>query len=161
MCSCEGKKTVGDRKTTQSIGIASKPPLRIRKWNQLSQFRWTFTKVIPTKKLKLDTFRQWAKGSKAEVSKVSTVLHIYFLGTRSTSPDITTVFHAWLYGRFIEIQGNLRRKKLNRTNQSSNFLGGSLEEKVNHSILKDEFFSRIDSSIHINSTSVISPVKQN
>ena len=39
--------------------------------------------------------------------------------------DMPTVFHAWPYGRFIEIQSNLRRKKLHRTNQSSNFLGGS------------------------------------
>ena len=27
---------------------------------------------------------------------------------------MTTVFHAWPYGRFIEIQINLRRKKLHR-----------------------------------------------
>ena len=67
---------------------------------------------------------------------------------------MTTVFHAWPYGRFIEIQRNLRRKKLHRTNQGPNFLGGSfsieimsepqsnLEEKVNHSFSKDYFSSR-------------------
>ena len=55
-----------------------------------------------------------------------------------------TVFHACPYGRFIEIESNLRRKKLHRMNQGSNFLGGSfsnrdnvrpqsnLKEKVNH-----------------------------
>ena len=47
------------------------------------------------------------------------------------SPDMTTVFHAWLYGRFIEIQSNLSKKKLHRTNQGSNFLGGSLSNRMN------------------------------
>ena len=64
---------------------------------------------------------------------------------------MTTVFNTWPDGRFIEIKSNLRRKKLRRTNQGSNFLGGSfsnignvrtqsnLEETVNPSILKDDF----------------------
>ena len=74
---------------------------------------------------------------------------------------MTTVFHAWSYGRFIEKQSNFRRKKLHRMNQDSNFLGGSFrnrdnlrapiqskyEEKVNSSILKDDFSSRADPSI--------------
>ena len=47
------------------------------------------------------------------------------------SPDMTTIFHAWLYGRFIEIQSNLRKKKLHRTNPDSNFLGGSLSNRMN------------------------------
>ena len=38
---------------------------------------------------------------------------------------MTTVFHAWPYDRFIEIQSNLRKKKLRRTNQVCNFPGGS------------------------------------
>ena len=37
---------------------------------------------------------------------------------------MTIVFHARLYGRFIEIKSNPRRKKLHRRNQSS-FLEGS------------------------------------
>ena len=37
----------GDRKIMLSMKKMSRPPLRIRKWNQLSQFRWTSTKVIP------------------------------------------------------------------------------------------------------------------
>ena len=65
--------------------------------------------------------------------------------------DITALLHAWAYGRFIEIQRNLRRKKLHRTNQGSNFLGGSFsnrdnvrvpiqfKEELNPSILKDDF----------------------
>ena len=39
--------------------------------------------------------------------------------TKSTSPGMITVFHAGTYGRFIEIQSNLRRKKFHVTNQSS------------------------------------------
>ena len=49
---------------------------------------------------------------------------------KGTSPDVTTVFHAWVYGRVIEIQSNLRRKNLHRTNQSSNFLGGSFKQEI-------------------------------
>ena len=36
-----------DRKIMQSIRITSRPTSRKRKWNQLSQFGRTFTKVIP------------------------------------------------------------------------------------------------------------------
>ena len=41
------------------------------------------------------------------------------------------IFHTWAYGRFIEIEGNLRRKKLHRTNKGSNFLGGSFSNRDN------------------------------
>ena len=51
--SCARKETVdidirvtfrnGDRKIMQSIRIIIRPPLRKRKWNQLSQFSRTFT----------------------------------------------------------------------------------------------------------------------
>ena len=44
---------------------------------------------------------------------------------------MTAVFHAWPYGRFIEIQINLRRKKLHRTNQGSKFLGGTFGKRDN------------------------------
>ena len=40
----------GDRKIMQSIRIMSRSPSRIRKWNQLSRFRRTSTKVIPIEK---------------------------------------------------------------------------------------------------------------
>ena len=36
-----------------------------------------------------------------------------------------------MYGRFLEIHSNLRRKKLHRTNQGSNFLGGSFSNRDN------------------------------
>ena len=58
--SCARKETVhidilvtsrnGDRKIKQSIRITSRPPSRKRKWNQLSQFWGTSTKVIPIEK---------------------------------------------------------------------------------------------------------------
>ena len=44
---------------------------------------------------------------------------------------MTTVFHPWLCGRFIAIQSNLRRPKLHRRNQDSNFLWGSFSNKDN------------------------------
>ena len=93
---------------------------------------------------------------------------------RSTSPEMTTIFHAWRYGTFVEIQSNLRTKKLYRTNPGSNFLEGSFSNRDNTRApiqfrresppqhLKRYFFLKnrpIHS--HINSTSVIKPVKQN
>ena len=66
---------------------------------------------------------------------------------------MTTVFHRCLYGRFIEIQSNLRRKKVHRANEDSNFFGrgfrreSNLEEKFNPSIIKYDFSSRTDPSI--------------
>ena len=44
---------------------------------------------------------------------------------------MTIVFHARPYGRFKEIKSSLRRKKLHRTNQGSNFFGGSLSNRDN------------------------------
>ena len=44
---------------------------------------------------------------------------------------MTSVFHTWSYGRFIEIQSNLRSKKLHRTSQGSDFLGGSFSNRDN------------------------------
>ena len=41
----------GDRKNMQSIRITSRPLSRIRKRNQLSQFRLTSTRVIPIEKI--------------------------------------------------------------------------------------------------------------
>ena len=39
--------TNSHRKIIQSVRITSRPPSRIRKWNQLSHFRCTPAKVIP------------------------------------------------------------------------------------------------------------------
>ena len=40
----------GDRIIMHSFRITSRNLSRVRKWNQLIQFRWTSTKVIPTEK---------------------------------------------------------------------------------------------------------------
>ena len=55
----------------------------------------------------------------------------FWVAARSTNPDMATVFYGRSYGRFIEIQNNLKRKKLHRTNQGSNFLGGSFSNRDN------------------------------
>ena len=47
----------------------------------------------------------------------------------SNRPGIVTVFHARPYGKIIGIKNNLRRKKVHRTNQGSNFLGGSFSNR--------------------------------
>ena len=44
---------------------------------------------------------------------------------------MTTVFHARLYGRFIEIQSNFKRKKLHERNQDPHFLRDSYSNKKN------------------------------
>ena len=84
-----------------------------------------------------------------------------------------TVFHTWTHGRLIEIQSNLTGKKLHRTNQGSNFLGGSLNNRDNvrspvqfrraqHQHFKIWFFLKNRPiHFHINRTSVIRLVKQN
>ena len=44
---------------------------------------------------------------------------------------MATIFYAMLYSRFTEIKSNFGRKKLDRTNQMTNFLGGSLSKEDN------------------------------
>ena len=39
------------------------------------------------------------------------------------------VFHARLYGRFVEVKSSLRRKKLYGTNKGSNILGGVFSKR--------------------------------
>ena len=70
-----------------------------------------------------------------------------------------TVFHARLYGGFIQIKSNFNTNKLYITNQGSSFLRGSFSKRYNvselvqlrgensPSILKDDFSSRKDTSI--------------
>ena len=53
------------------------------------------------------------------------------VAARNTSPEMTTVFHAWRYDRFIKIQSKLRRKKLHLKNQSSKFFEGSFSNRDN------------------------------
>ena len=69
-----------------------------------------------------------------------------------------TVFHARLYGRFTEIQNNLRSGERNFKKSRLIFLGNSynrnnvnaliqFRRKVSSSILKDDISSRTDTSI--------------
>ena len=39
------------------------------------------------------------------------------IAAKSTRPDMTLVVHPWPYGRFIEIQSNLRKKKKKKKDQ--------------------------------------------
>ena len=89
------------------------------------------------------------------------------VATRNTSPDMSSVFHAWSHGKSIEIQSNLRRKKLHRTKQGSKYLGGNFSNrnnvkswiqfrrKIQPSILNNYFSSRIDPSIVTSITSLL------
>ena len=53
---------------------------------------------------------------KANLFRKNLKLKDVTITTMGNSPDVTKVFHPWVYDRFIEIQSNLRREKLHRTN---------------------------------------------
>ena len=74
---------------------------------------------------------------------------------------MTTVFHARINSKFIEIKSNLKRKKFHKMNQGSNFLGASftetmkqplsnLEETGRKRSLKNYFFMKRFIHFHIN-----------
>ena len=82
-----------------------------------------------------------------------------YLTYPSSCPDVTTIFHATLYGWLVDIKIKYRITKLNRTNQGSNVLGGSFNngdnvkvpfqfrrETDSRSILQDNFSSKTDLS---------------
>ena len=112
-----------EEKIMQLIRITSRLTTTIR--NAICQFWWTSSKHL-WKWHKLATFQRWAKGSREAAIKGPTILHIHFsvayLTYPRSCPDMTTVYHGRLSGRFIEIKSNLTRKKLHRMNQGSNFL---------------------------------------
>ena len=68
---------------------------------------------------------------KDQQSCISAFVAYLTIPSSSTSPGMTTVLHALSYGRFMKIQSYLRRKKLHRTNQGSNFLGGTFSNRDN------------------------------
>ena len=79
---------------------------------------------------------------------------------------MTTIFHARLHGRLIEIQSNLKKKKLHRTSKGSNFLGDKnfhlepLEVVYKKRWNKANYLSR--NSVRLNfvkKTSMANPVK--
>ena len=66
-----------------------------------------------------------------------------------------TIFHARPYIRFTETRSNHRRKRLHRTNQGSNFPGGSFSNRGNVRTpiqLRRERESQQTHPFHINST---------
>ena len=108
-----------------------------------------------------------------------TALHIRFCSLSNNSKKhLGALAQTWqkdfakLNVRFIETQSKLRRKKLDRTNLGSNFLGGSFSNRDN---VRDPMQFRRDSQrqqlkrliflknrpihFHINSASVFRPVK--
>ena len=87
---------------------------------------------------------------------------------------MTTVFCARLHGRFIKIQNSLRRKKLHRMNQGSNFLGGNFSKKDSvrapiqfsresrpQHLKRGFFLNNKPNRFHINSTRVIRQIRRN
>ena len=91
-----------DRKIMQIIRITSRPPLKIRKWNQLSQSREPLTKVIPTEKTQADyistmsqEFKRGSKGmTRHPAYPILQFIQQFHIATRSTNSDTTTIFHA-------------------------------------------------------------------
>ena len=111
---------------------------------------------------------------KDQQSYVSVFVAYRTFAARSTSPDMTSLFHARPYGRFKEIQNNLRRRKVYRTNQGCNFLGGSFSnrdtvrapiqfrrERQPHHLKRGFFLKNRLLHFHINSISVIRPFRRN
>ena len=116
---CKRKETIAidilvtsrnsDKKIMQSIRITSRPPLRMKKWNQLSQFRWTstksntYTKNLSWLHLHNEPRVQERLQVKDQQSCISTLQLIkqVQVATRSTIPDMTTLFHTWKYALFI------------------------------------------------------------
>ena len=95
------------------LRITSESSTRIREHNQFSQLR---TKLIPTKKTEAGHIFTMTQGEAASVG--STVLRTRFcslssicLAASSTRPNMTAVFQARPYGRFIEIKSNFGLKK--------------------------------------------------
>ena len=95
------------------LRITSESSTRIREHNQFSQLR---TKLIPTKKTEAGHIFTMTQGEGASVG--STVLRTRFcslssicLAASSTRPNMTAVFQAGSYGRFIEIKSNFGLKK--------------------------------------------------
>ena len=66
----------GDRKNMQSIRITSRPLSEIRKWNQLSKFRWASTRKIPIEKTQpgyLSITSQWFQSGKQRKDQQSCI----------------------------------------------------------------------------------------
>ena len=123
--------------------IVSRPQMRIRKTDQLGQFRWTFSKIISIHQLynsRILTMSHSIKKSSGCWSRNSLHLCLQVIWNtkivfRVTSHEVTTVFHAKLdveFTKTIERQFSwmLHWKTLG-TNQSPIFFRGSFSNKDN------------------------------
>ena len=104
----------------KSIGLTIRTPTRRKKWNR-RPVQMNIYQINTYKKLKLTTFWWWPTASRETAVKEQQPNISVFIAPTQTS----AVFHAWPYSRFIEIQSNLRRKKLHKTKQGTNFLASS------------------------------------
>ena len=129
--SCVRKETVdidilvtsrnGDRKIMLSIRITSTPPSRKRKVEPVEPVLKniyqsnTYRKYLSWPHFDDEPRVQEKQQVKDQQSCISVFVSC-LTNPGYTSPGMTTVFHTWAYGRFIDVQSNLRRKKLHRTN---------------------------------------------
>ena len=150
-----------------SLYAGNKKPGRLFKWFLVALYRWSLYREKFELKI-LGKTTKWSLKTGGRFKKILTVT------TRSTSPDMTEVFHALLYGRFIKIKANLRRSALHRTNKGSNFLGGSFSHRDNvrapilfrregqpQHLKKWFFLKKRAIHFHINSSSINRLVKWN
>ena len=119
----------------QSVRITSRPPSRIRKWNQLNQINIYLSNTYRKDWLHVDDEARVQERHQRRIYSPKRPF-LYFIwhfqvATRSTNPDMTAVSHVKLYGRFTEIESNLRIKKPPRPNQGSNFLASSFRNRDN------------------------------
>ena len=112
-------------------------------------FRWL--PLYIQKRIWLAKFPRWPRVQEKwqiheQQSYISVSVHYlnFQVVIRDTSPDMTTVFQARLFGRFIEIKNKLKRGKLDRTNQGSNFLGRVIDNvRVTMQIREERQYHRI------------------
>ena len=119
----------GDRKIMQYIKITSRPPYLSPYLYQSNTYRKDLSWLHFNDESRSQE-RQQEKEQQSCLSDFVAYLTIPSSNQKHKSRH-ATVFHAWPYGRFLEIHSNLRRKKLHRTNQGSNFLGGTLSNRNN------------------------------
>ena len=92
-----------DKKTMQSIRLTSRPYSRMRKWNKLSEFRWTSTKIKSIEKI-----QRLVKGWREAASEGPTVLliRLYSLSNNSKkqlrAPSLTW-HQCSLQGRMVDL----------------------------------------------------------
>ena len=111
----------GDRKIMQYIRIRSWLPLIIRKWNQLSRFRWTSTKVILIEKTEPGYISTMIQGFKRD-SKSRANRSVCFSSLSNLSKwQLAVPAQAWqqysMQGHTVELQRNLA------TSAKRNFIG--------------------------------------